>query len=66
MEPATGPAVTVDAALAALDALGVADAATRLADDALVARVPDPGPRAGLVALSVTVAAPRARRVRRR
>jgi hypothetical protein len=58
MEPATGPAVTVDVAVAALDALGVADAATRLADDALVARAPDPGPRAGLVALSVTVAAP--------
>ena len=58
MEPATGPAVTVDAAIAALDALGVDDAAARLADDALVARAPDPGPRAGLVALSVTVAAP--------
>jgi hypothetical protein len=58
MEPASGPAVTVDAAMAALDALGVDDAAARLADDALVARVPDPGPRAGLVALSVTVAAP--------
>jgi hypothetical protein len=58
MEPATGPTVTVDAAVAALDALGVDDAAGRLADDALVARAPDPGPRAGLVALSVTVAAP--------
>jgi hypothetical protein len=58
MEPATGAAVTEDAAVAALDAIGIADAAARLADDALVARVPDPGPRAGLVALSVTVAAP--------
>jgi hypothetical protein len=58
MTPAIGPALTVDAALAALDALGVDDAAMRFADDALVARAPDPGPRAGLVALSVTVAAP--------
>jgi hypothetical protein len=58
MEPATGPTVTVDAAAAALDALGVDDAAARLADAALVARAPEPGPRAGLVALSVTVAAP--------
>jgi hypothetical protein len=58
MEPATGPTVNVDAAVAALEALGVDDAAARLGDDALVARVPDPAPRAGLVALSVTVAAP--------
>jgi hypothetical protein len=58
MAPASGPTVTVDAAVVALDALGVDDAAPRLADDALVARAPDPGPRAGLVALSVTVAAP--------
>ena len=58
MEPATGAAVTVGAALAALDALRIDDAATRFADDALVAGAPDPGPRAGLVALSVTVAAP--------
>jgi hypothetical protein len=58
MEPATGATVTVDAAVAALDALGVDDAAGRLADPALVARAPDPGPRAGLVALSVMVAAP--------
>jgi hypothetical protein len=57
MEPATGPAVTLDAATAALDALGVADAAARLADDVLVARAPQPGPRAGLLALSVTIAA---------
>src|SRR4051812_35740200 len=58
MQPATGPAITLDAAVAALDALGIEGAAARLADDALVARAPDPGPRAGLVALSVTVAAP--------
>ena len=47
MEPATGPAITVDGAVAALEALGIDDAAARLADDALVARAPDPGPRAG-------------------
>jgi hypothetical protein len=58
MEPAPGPAVTVDAAVAALEALDIDDAAALLADGALVARAPDPGPRAGLVALSVTVAAP--------
>jgi hypothetical protein len=58
MEPAAGPAVTVDTAVAALYALGIHDAAARLADDELVARAPDPGPRAGLLALSVTVAAP--------
>ena len=58
MEPASGPTVTIDAAVVALEALGVDNAAARLADDALVARAPDPGTRAGLVALSVTVAAP--------
>jgi hypothetical protein len=58
MEPAAGPATTLVAATAALDALGIDDAATRLADEALAARAPDPGPRAGLVALSVTVAGP--------
>jgi hypothetical protein len=58
MEPATGDAVTEAAGLAALDALGVPDAAARFADAPLVARAPEPGPRAGLVALSVTVAAP--------
>jgi hypothetical protein len=58
MEPAAGPPITVDAAVAALEALGIDRAAEHLTDDALVARAPDPGPRAGLVALSVTVAAP--------
>jgi hypothetical protein len=58
MEPATGPAVTDDVAIASLDALGVPDAAAAFAQDALVRRAPRPGPRAGLVALSVTVAAP--------
>lgn len=58
MVPAAGPPTSFDGAVAALRALGVDDPATRLADDRLVGRVPDPGPRAGLVALSVTVAAP--------
>ena len=58
MEPATGSAVTLDGAVAALDALGIEHAEARLADARLLARAPDPGPRAGLVALSVTVAAP--------
>jgi hypothetical protein len=58
MVPAAGPATPPDDALAALTAIGVDDAAARLADDALVARVPEPGPRAGLLALSVTAAAP--------
>jgi hypothetical protein len=58
MEPATGSAISVDGAVAALDALGIDDAARRLADERLLARAPDPGPRAGLIALSVTVAAP--------
>jgi hypothetical protein len=58
MAPASGSPVTLDAGVAALVALGIDDAAARLADDALVARAPDPGPRAGLIALSVTVGAP--------
>jgi hypothetical protein len=58
MEPATGVPVTVAAGVPAGGALGCPRAADRLADDELVARAPEPGPRAGLVALSVTVAAP--------
>lgn len=58
MEPATGPACSDEAALDALDVLGVPDALARFTDDTLVARAADPGPRAGLVALSVTAAAP--------
>jgi hypothetical protein len=58
MAPASGTPITLDGAVAALDALGIDDAAARLADHALVACAPDPGPRAGLVALSVTIAAP--------
>ena len=57
MVPAEGPAVSHERAVDALEAIGVDHAATRLADDALVARVPDVGPRAGLLALSVTAAA---------
>jgi hypothetical protein len=58
MEPATGPAVTVETAVAALDARALLEAAAPLGDDVHQARAPDPGPRAGLLALSVTVAAP--------
>jgi hypothetical protein len=58
MEPATGDAPTEDEATAALTAVGIADAAGRMAAEGLRARAPAPGPRAGLVALSVTVAAP--------
>ncbi len=57
MEPAAGPAMSEADAVAALEALGITHAATRLATPALVARAPDAGPRAGLLALSVTVAA---------
>ncbi len=58
MEPAPGPTVTEEAAVAALAAIGMWRPEARLAQDVLIARVPDPGPRAGLLALSLTVAAP--------
>jgi hypothetical protein len=58
MAPAAGAAPTAAEAIGALEAVGIADAADRLEDERLRARVPAPGPRAGLVALSVTVAAP--------
>jgi hypothetical protein len=58
MEPAPGPAVTEEAAVAALAAIGVWRPEARLTQRVLVERVPDPGPRAGLLALSLTVAAP--------
>jgi hypothetical protein len=58
MVPAPGPAITLDAAVAALEALGVADASVLVRDEHLAARAPDPGPRAGLLVLSVTAAAP--------
>jgi hypothetical protein len=58
MAPATGDAPTEAEALAGLEAVGITDAAGRMHDAALRARAPEPGPRAGLVALSATAAAP--------
>jgi hypothetical protein len=59
MVPAAGPAVDAGAARRALADVGVADAAAARLDDAeLVARAPDAGVRAGLLALTGTVAAP--------
>jgi hypothetical protein len=57
MAPAVGPPLDEVAALAALARLGVDDAVpAHFAAPELVRRVPDPGPRAGLVALATTVA----------
>ncbi len=58
MVPAAGDPTDEPAAIAALEAIGIPDASARMADAALRRRAPDPGPRAGLVALAVTVAAP--------
>ena len=58
MVPAPGPAVTDAQAVEALARIGVWRPEARLAQKVLIARVPDPGPRAGLLALSFTVAAP--------
>jgi hypothetical protein len=58
MVPASGPPIGTADAIAALERIGVDDAEARLADDALAARADAPGPRAGLLALSVTAAAP--------
>ena len=58
MVPAAGDAPTTAEALSALAELGIAGAADRVADAALVARVPNAGVRAGLVALTVTVGEP--------
>jgi hypothetical protein len=58
MVPAVGAATGSAAAVTALDAVGVHHAGERMGDPALAARVPDPGPRAGLLVLSVTAAAP--------
>jgi hypothetical protein len=58
MAPAPGPAVTEAQAVQALARIGMWRPEARLAQPVLVARVPDPGPRAGLLALSFTVAAP--------
>jgi hypothetical protein len=56
--PAVGSAPGDAAALAALERAGVPDARVRFDHEALVARAPDPGVRAGLVALAGTVAEP--------
>jgi hypothetical protein len=58
MVPASGDPPDESAAIAALRAVGVADAPDRMSDAALRRRTPEPGPRAGLVALTATVAAP--------
>ena len=58
MVPAGGDEPDESAAVAALSAIGVADAAARMTDPALVRRAPQPGARAGLVALVGTVAEP--------
>ena len=58
MVPATGDAPTAAEAASVLAELGIAGAADRVADASLVARVPDAGVRAGLVALTVTVGEP--------
>jgi hypothetical protein len=59
MTPAVGAALDDAAALAALVLLGVDDALlARFAAPELVWRVPDAGPRAGMVALATTVARP--------
>jgi hypothetical protein len=58
MAPAVGPPTSEADAVAAVAEIGVDDAAARLAAPELVRRAPAPGPRAGLVALSVTAAAP--------
>jgi len=56
--PAAGAPPDADAALGLLIEAYVPDAATRFTDAALAARAPDPGVRAGLVALEGTMAAP--------
>jgi hypothetical protein len=58
MTPATGRAPTEADAVGALEAVGITDVAERMRDEALRTRAPEPGPRAGLIALSATVAAP--------
>jgi hypothetical protein len=57
MVPAVGEALSDTQAHDALATAGFARAAARFADPALVARVPAPGPRAGLAALTDTLAA---------
>jgi hypothetical protein len=58
MAPAAAPGPDERALVDALRAVGVDDAPARLADDRLVAIAPDPGLRAALLALEVTVGAP--------
>jgi hypothetical protein len=58
MIPASGEAPDESAAVAALEAVGVADAVALMTHAELRRRAPHPGPRAGLVALTVTVGAP--------
>jgi hypothetical protein len=59
MVPAAGPAIDAGGARAALADLGIhGEGADRLDAPELCSRVPDPGVRAGLLALSVTIAAP--------
>jgi hypothetical protein len=58
MVPAGGDPPDEATAIAALAAIGITDAAARMAHAELRRRAPEPGPRAGLVALTVTVGAP--------
>jgi hypothetical protein len=58
MEPAAGAAWTVTQSLAAVGALAGDDGSRRFEEPALVSRCPDPGPRAALVVLGATFAAP--------
>lgn len=58
LAPAPGAPPDAEAAVAAIEAAGVPDARARFGDGALAARAPDPGVRAGLVALVGTIAEP--------
>ena len=51
MVPAAGPATSEADARGALEAVGIPDAAARLADPALCARAPEPGPWFGVVSV---------------
>jgi hypothetical protein len=57
MAPAGGPAPDAARARGALVAAGLLDAAVAFDDPQLAARAPEPGPRAGLAALTGTLAA---------
>jgi hypothetical protein len=58
MAPANGPEIDIDAARRALVDVDSAGAVDRLDDPPLVDRAPDVGVRAGLLALTATIAAP--------